>query len=85
MAFARAVVIFFRYFGLRARISSRLKSSGGCIIFEVIPDVGTVGGAAATVAGFCSSTDAVADEVALLVVGGALIVALLQDFKRISI
>lgn len=72
------MVICFRYFGLRALISSKLKSSGGCTIFEVIP--APVGGAAATTAGLLRSAacvDAAADVEALLVVGGALIVALL--------
>lgn len=75
IAFARAVVICLRYFGLRARNSSKLKSSGGCIIFEVTP----AGGAAIT-GGFAGSCieDGAEWLPALLVVGGALMVALLE-------
>lgn len=80
-AFARAVAICFKYLFLRPRISSKLKSSGGCIILEVIP-VTVAPAAAVGAAGLlCSWVVAAADVVALLVVGGALIVALLQ-FKQ---
>lgn len=69
-----AVVIFFKYFGLRALISSKLISSGGCIILEVVPVVGInvddLDGSFACVL--------LALLPGVFVVGGALIVALLS-------
>lgn len=68
-----ARLIFFWYCGLRARISSKLRSSGGCTILEVVPVAGI------TVEDLAASPVAAAlAAFAELVVGGALIVALLQ-------
>lgn len=73
-------MICFKYFGFRPRISSNDRSSGGCIIFEVIPC-----GTAATAGDLlCSwpelpAAAAAADVPGLLVVGGALMVALLHS------
>lgn len=68
-----AILIFLWYWGFRARISSRLRSSGGCTILEVVPVAGI------TVEDLAASPVAAAlAALAELVVGGALIVALLQ-------
>lgn len=73
-------MILFKYLGLRARISSKLKSSGGCIIFEVDPVAGIE---LTAFAGSCATVAIPAFGV--LVVGGALIVALLRTYIFFSI
>lgn len=64
------MVICFKYFGFLARTSSKLKSSGGCIIFEVAPPDDIIGGGLDI-----SGNGANVEPPALFVVGGALIVA----------
>lgn len=78
IAFAMAVVILFKYFGLRARISSKLLSSGGWRILDVVPVVAII---AVALGGSCIGTA----MPPAFVVGGALIVALLQASFCMSI
>lgn len=73
--FAEEVLSLIWYFGFLARSSSKLRSSGGCIIFEVTPLAFVITG------GFGGSGALLLPavlELGLFVVGGALIVALLQ-------
>lgn len=81
IALARAIVICFIYFGFRALISSKLKSSGGCIIFDVVPADAIIAGGLTT---SCAEFDT--ELLALFVVGGALIVAeLFGEWKQTKI
>lgn len=79
-----AVVTFLRYFGFRARISSKLRSSGGCIIFDVVPLAGIFVEDFAC-SWFCTPLLGAVFGLLLppgvLVVGGALIVALLKTYR----
>lgn len=85
IAFAMAVVTFLRYLGFRARISSKLRSSGGCIIFDVVPVAGILAEDFAC-SWLCTPLLPLLLELLLtpgvFVVGGALMVALLKVFGK---